>query len=108
MTCKICNQPSETEVCPECSTSGIGYNEVKHCKKCGKELPLELFYNDKSFKDGKSRYCRECTYGSQKNKYKSSTIKKKFKSDNDWLVEGEANMKKAYEKYGANKLSKKL
>lgn len=41
--------------------------ETKICKKCGKELPLDKFYKNKSQKDGLGYYCKDCI-----NAYKSS------------------------------------
>lgn len=40
--------------------------ETKVCTKCGKELPLNEFYNDKMRPDGKKSACRECTNQSQR------------------------------------------
>lgn len=41
--------------------------ETKICKKCGKELPVDKFYKNKSQKDGFGYYCKDCV-----NTYKSS------------------------------------
>lgn len=41
--------------------------ETKICKKCGKELPVDKFYKNKSQKDGIGYYCKDCV-----NAYKSS------------------------------------
>ena len=41
--------------------------ETKICKKCGKELPVDKFYKNKSQKDGFGYYCKDCV-----NAYKSS------------------------------------
>lgn len=41
--------------------------ETKICKKCGKELPVDKFYKNKSQKDGLGYYCKDCV-----NAYKSS------------------------------------
>lgn len=41
--------------------------ETKICKKCGKELPVDKFYKNKSQKDGVGYYCKDCI-----NAYKSS------------------------------------
>ena len=32
-TCEHCNQPSPTETCDECSTSGVGYNDLTNTMK---------------------------------------------------------------------------
>ena len=34
--------------------------ETKVCKKCGRELPLENFYVNKSLKGGHDNTCKEC------------------------------------------------
>ena len=33
---------------------------MKTCPRCGKERPLDKFYNNASMKDGKSTWCKEC------------------------------------------------
>lgn len=35
-------------------------NLTKTCSKCGTSKPLDEFHNDKSRKDGKNLYCKEC------------------------------------------------
>lgn len=50
---------------------------TKVCKKCGKELPVTEFYNNRANKDGLSDYCRECTKAYNKEHCKKpSTVKK--------------------------------
>lgn len=34
--------------------------ETKRCSKCGKELPIDSFYKDRSSKDGLGFYCKTC------------------------------------------------
>jgi hypothetical protein len=34
--------------------------ETKVCSKCGRELPIENFYTNKSLKDGHDNCCKEC------------------------------------------------
>lgn len=51
--------------------------EKKVCIKCGRELPMDEFYNDKQRIDGKKSACRTCTNLAQKerrmsNKHNSS------------------------------------
>lgn len=41
-------------------------NNTKICSKCGRELPISEFHNDKTHKDGHRSECRECT--KQRNK----------------------------------------
>lgn len=52
----------------------------KKCYVCGLTLPLELFYADRSRKDGKSNVCRECKK-EQKRKYNLSEHGKKKKAE---------------------------
>lgn len=34
--------------------------DYKECRKCGESKPLEDFYRDRSKKDGRGSYCKEC------------------------------------------------
>lgn len=34
--------------------------ETKVCKKCGKELPLTMFYTNRATKDGYTPLCKRC------------------------------------------------
>ena len=34
--------------------------ETKRCSQCGKELPINSFYKDRSSKDGLGFYCKTC------------------------------------------------
>ena len=37
--------------------------ETKFCKRCERNLPLSMFYKDKTTKDGLSFYCKDCKLG---------------------------------------------
>ena len=56
-------------------------NEVKICKKCGRELPLtEKYYpKDKGCKDGFRNVCRECQTG-----HSSGFLKDDYKKPSKW------------------------
>jgi len=51
--------------------------ETKICPKCKKELPLDMFYKNKRYKDGKCSHCKTCLRSYAKytndNIYPSST-----------------------------------
>ena len=49
----------------------------KKCPKCGEVKPLDLFYNDKSKKDGKQSRCKECTREHARKWYLQNTEKAK-------------------------------
>lgn len=34
--------------------------ETIKCRKCGKELPLDMFYKNKSLRNGHDTICKEC------------------------------------------------
>lgn len=34
--------------------------ETKRCSKCGRELPVDMFFRDRRYRDGRYSYCREC------------------------------------------------
>jgi len=56
----------------------------KSCRKCKRSYPLHQFYNDKSSKDGKQRYCKYCMkeyHKSSENKYCKRTITKLLSRD---------------------------
>lgn len=36
---------------------------MKHCKRCGRDLPTASFYSNKRMKDGLSFYCSDCMKG---------------------------------------------
>ena len=46
-------------------------NELKHCKDCSEDLPLESFYNDKRSATGKSFYCKPC-HSARRNKWRQN------------------------------------
>jgi len=58
--------------CKKCANNGhdpIPYNMMKvevpigykYCKKCGESKPIDSFYNQKSSKDGKMLWCKQCS-----------------------------------------------
>lgn len=65
--------------------------ETKVCTKCGKELPIENFYINKSLKGGHDNCCKEC-----KNAYAKEWARKrtaKLKKIEDDRVEFEKKYK---------------
>ena len=37
------------------------YMETKKCGRCKRELPIDMFYKNKSEKDGLSWHCKDCS-----------------------------------------------
>ena len=54
--------------------------ETKVCKKCGRELPLENFYVNKSLKGGHDNTCKECKNTYAKEWQKKNREKKKLQA----------------------------
>ena len=50
----------------------------KQCLSCTEEKPLDLFHNNKSKKDGKSPYCKDCSATYQKEYRKNNPEKSSF------------------------------
>lgn len=50
-------------------------NKEKSCTGCKKELPLNLFYKNKTNEDGKSIYCKVCTKLNAKKYYQQKLLK---------------------------------
>ena len=73
-------------------------NEVKICKKCGRELPLtEKYYpKDKGCKDGFRNVCRECQTG-----HSSGFLKDDYKRPSKW-TDDDINLLKEKYKYYTN------
>lgn len=51
-------------------------NKEKCCAGCKKDLPLDLFYKNKTNEDGKSTYCKVCTKLNAKRYYQQKLLKK--------------------------------
>lgn len=34
--------------------------QTKKCSKCGRDLPLDMYFKDKRYRDGLYSYCRDC------------------------------------------------
>jgi hypothetical protein len=49
---------------------GLKAGEYKRCKKCDRDLPLDMFY-DRNAKSGVSRYCRDCKSAAEWTPYTS-------------------------------------
>lgn len=40
--------------------------KLKKCSRCGRELPLEAFHANRTSKDGRQSYCKECVRAASK------------------------------------------
>lgn len=70
--------------------------ETKVCTKCGRELSLSDFYNDRSKKDGKDSSCKECRKEHlEKNKEKIKEREKEYYEKNKEKIK---DYKKGYQK----------
>lgn len=67
--------------------------ETKVCKKCGRELPLENFYVNKSLKGGHDNTCKECKNTYAKEWQKQNREKKKAQKIENERVEFEKKYK---------------
>jgi hypothetical protein len=56
-------------------TEHISPGVTKQCTKCKEYKELDLFYNNKSAKDGKQRYCKSCNAATASAYYKANTEK---------------------------------
>jgi hypothetical protein len=61
--------------------------ETKFCKKCERELPLTMFYKDKTTKSGYAFYCKDCKLKQAKeyqqtHKEEKKAYKKKYWEEN--------------------------
>lgn len=82
-------------------------SKMKKCAKCGEEKKLEFFSNNKSKKDGKCPYCRECyavvnSEWRTKNPDKDKLIHKKWKNKNPEKIR-QNSLKQYYKYHEANK-----
>ena len=66
---------------------------TKVCKKCGKELPIENFYTNKSLKGGHDNTCRECKNAYSKEWAKKNREKKKLQAKENERIEFEKKYK---------------
>jgi hypothetical protein len=76
--------------------------ETKICRKCGRELPIENFYINKSLKGGHDNTCRECKNAYSKEWAKKNREKKKARKIEDERIEFE----KKYKIYTDKELAK--
>lgn len=76
--------------------------ETKVCSKCGRELPIEKFYTNKSLKGGYDNCCKECKNAYQKEWQKKNREKKKAQKIENERVEFE----KKYKIYTNKELAK--
>lgn len=76
--------------------------ETKICRKCGRELPIENFYTNKSLKGGHDNCCKECKNNYSKEWAKKNREKKKARKIEDERIEFE----KKYKIYTDKELAK--
>ena len=67
--------------------------ETKVCKKCGRELPLENFYVNKSLKGEHDNTCKECKNTYAKEWQKKNKEKKKAQKIEEERIEFEKKYK---------------
>lgn len=67
--------------------------ETKVCKKCGRELPLENFYVNKSLKGGHDNTCKECKNTYAKEWQKKNREKKMAQKIEEERIEFEKKYK---------------
>lgn len=76
--------------------------ETKVCTKCGRELPIENFYTNKSLKGGHDNTCKEC-----KNAYSKEWAKKNREKKKAQKIENErVEFEKKYKIYTNKELAK--
>lgn len=76
--------------------------ETKVCTKCGRELPIENFYINKSLKGGHDNTCRECKNAYSKEWARKNREKKKLQAKENERIEFE----KKYKIYTNKELAK--
>lgn len=67
--------------------------KTKVCKKCGRELPIENFYTNKSLKGGHDNTCKECKTAYTKEWQKKNREKKKARKIEEERVAFESKYK---------------
>ena len=67
--------------------------ETKVCKKCGRELPIENFYTNKSLKGGHDNTCKECKSNYSKEWAKKNREKKRTQKIENERIEFEKKYK---------------
>ena len=76
--------------------------ETKVCTKCGRELPIEKFYTNKSLKGGHDNTCKEC-----KNNYSKEWARKNREKKKAQKIENErVEFEKKYKIYTNKELAK--
>ena len=76
--------------------------ETKVCRKCGRELPIDSFYPNKSLKGGYDNSCKECKNEYVKEWHKKNKEKKKAQKIENERIEFE----KKYKIYTNKELAK--
>lgn len=66
---------------------------TKICKKCGRELPIEKFYTNKSLKGGHDNTCKECKSAYSREWARRRAAKKKIEKVENERIEFEKKYK---------------
>ena len=67
--------------------------KTKVCHKCGRELPIENFYINKSLKGGHDNTCKECKNNYSKEWAKKNRERKKLQAKENERIEFEKKYK---------------
>ena len=87
--------------------------ETKVCPKCGRELQLSDFYNDRRRHDGKGIYCKECCKKYRENskekikEYNRKYSKEYYKNHKEKIKEYNKKYKKEYYENNKERLKEK-
>lgn len=47
-------------LCPTCGSTTPAVVDRKTCSACRQELPMSAFYRNRTHRDGRDSYCRDC------------------------------------------------
>ena len=87
-------------LCPRPSSFGRGpIKMTKKCTKCLEVKPIDLFYNNKTRKDGKTEICKKCTDISVKEYQKTDKRKAYIKK---WRIENKDRCHAYHKKWAQN------
>ena len=68
-----------------CQTRLLAIDTMKKCIKCNNSKSLDLFYKDKSKKDGHTSYCKVCSANKSKSHY-ANNKEAAIKRASDWYA----------------------
>ena len=70
--------------------------ETKICKKCGRELSVDMFHKKSTSKDGLQHYCKECHNESTKKSYHKRKMKRNVLDNVETIKVGTSDATKVY------------